>query len=308
MLTETRASHPRAESMLKGRLGLDTARVPHADRHGLLTVSRGELYVSDGTLRFRTGGGALPAGDYAIPFQALSCILVGPGTSVTHDALRLLARHGTGLVATGEDGVRHYASMPFGPDDSSLAREQARCWADPGRRVDAARRMYAWRFGEVLPVTDLAALRGIEGVRVKETYALQARVHGIQWRGRLYDRAKPDLNDAPNQALNHAASAVEAAAGVAVAVCGAIPQLGFIHEDSGMSFVLDVADLFRAEVTIPVAFAAAREAMRAADDVERVTRRMTGKALRERKVISLMIDRIKELFDGDDRSGDAGRP
>ncbi|MDP2312730.1 MAG: type I-E CRISPR-associated endonuclease Cas1e [Pseudomonadota bacterium] len=293
--------------MLKGRLGLETARVPHSDRHGLLTISRGELYVNDGTLRFKTGGGTLPSGDYAIPFQALSCILAGPGTSVTHDALRLLARHGTGFVATGEDGVRHYASMPFGPDDSSLARSQARRWADPKKRVDVARRMYAWRFGEVLPVTDIAALRGIEGVRVKETYALQARQHGITWRGRHYDRGDPSKNDVPNNALNHAASAVEAAAAVAVAVCGALPQLGFIHEDSGMSFVLDVADLLRAEVTIPVAFAAARQAMQDGEDVERATRRLAGKTMRDRKVIPGMIDRIKELFDGDDGGGDAGR-
>jgi CRISPR-associated protein Cas1 len=293
--------------MLKGRLGLETARVPHSDRHGLLALSRGELYVSDGTLRFRTGGGALPAGDYAIPFQALSCILAGPGSSVTHDALRLLARHGTGFVATGEDGVRHYASMPFGPDDSSLARAQARRWADPKQRVDVARRMYAWRFGEVLPVTDISALRGIEGARVKEAYAIQARQHGISWRGRHYDRGDPGKNDVPNNALNHAASAVEAAAAVAVATCGAVPQLGFIHEDSGMSFVLDVADLFRADVTIPVAFAAARTVIAHGEEVERATRRLAGKVLREGKVISGMIDRIKELFDGDDGNSDAGR-
>lgn len=85
--------------MLKGRLGLETARVPHVDRLGLFWVDRGELYVENGTLRFRTAGGVLPAGDYAVPFQMVSCILAGPGTSVTHDALRVLARHGTGFVA-----------------------------------------------------------------------------------------------------------------------------------------------------------------------------------------------------------------
>ncbi len=82
--------------MLKGRLGLETARVPHADRHGLLWLARGNLKAEDGTLRFITAGGAgWDAGDYAIPFQTVSMVLLGPGTTVSHDALRLLARHGT---------------------------------------------------------------------------------------------------------------------------------------------------------------------------------------------------------------------
>ena len=96
--------------MLKGRLGLETARIPHADRHGCLWLQRGNLYVKDGTLRFVTsGGGDLQSGDYALPFQAISNILLGPGSTVSHDCLRLLARHGTGLVAIGEDGVPGYA-------------------------------------------------------------------------------------------------------------------------------------------------------------------------------------------------------
>ena len=103
--------------MLKGRLGLETARVPHADRHGCLWLRRGNLVVEDGTLRFRTAGSdAFAAGDYGIPFQMVSVIFLEPGSTVSHDALRLLARHGTGLVATGEEGVRFYASMPFGQD------------------------------------------------------------------------------------------------------------------------------------------------------------------------------------------------
>src|SRR6266542_4202547 len=156
--------------MLKGRLGLETARIPQADRHGLLWLSRGNLYVESGTLRFRAaGGGELPAGDYAIPFQMVTAILLGTGSTVSHDALRILARHGTGLIAIGEDGTRMYASMPFGPDASALARRQAAAWADAsGERQRVARRMYGWRFGEVLPDEEIAVLRGIEGARMRE--------------------------------------------------------------------------------------------------------------------------------------------
>src|SRR3546814_9274552 len=109
--------------MLKGRLGLETARIPHADRHGLIWLARGNLSVTDGTLRFVTAGTPdMAAGDYAIPFQGISLILLGPGSTVSHDVLRLLARHGTGLAAVGDDGVRAYTAMPLGPDDSALAR------------------------------------------------------------------------------------------------------------------------------------------------------------------------------------------
>ena len=94
-------------------------------------------------------------------------------------------------------------------------------------------------------------MRGIEGAKMKATYRLVALQIGITWQGRRYDRARPMATDLPNQALNHAASAVEAAAAIAVAATATIPQLGFIHEDAGQSFVLDIADLFRDSVTIP---------------------------------------------------------
>ncbi len=290
--------------MLKGRLGLETARIPQADRHGLLWLGRGALTAEDGTLRFVCAGGPnLAAGDYAIPFQMVSMILLGPGSTVSHDVLRLLARHGTGLVAVGEDGVRLYSAPPLGADDSRIARRQARMWADAeDARLSIARRLYAWRLGEVLPHRDIAVLRGIEGARMKQMYQLLAQRHGIQWRGRHYDRQNPDAADLPNQAINHAATAVEAAASIAVAALSAIPQLGFIHEDSANAFILDIADLFRDEITIPVAFQAVHLSEKQPEiALERHVRRLAGRTLREKEVIERMIDHIKELFDADDR-------
>jgi CRISPR-associated protein Cas1 len=288
--------------MLKGRLGLETARIPHADRHGLIWLDRGALSVEDGCLRFVcAGGGTLDPGDYRIPFQTVSMILLGPGSTVSHDALRLLARHGTALVAVGVDGVRAYTAPPLLPDASDLARRQVRCWADAeGARLSIARKMYAWRLGEVLPHRDIAVLRGIEGARMKELYRLTAHRFGVPWRGRRYDRAAPGSDDLPNQAINHAATAVEAAAAVAVTATAAVPQLGFIHEDSGQSFVLDIADLFRDVVTLPIAFeAAARTAKHPEVSVDRTVRRLAGSRFRRDQVIPAMIDRIKALFDVD---------
>lgn len=284
--------------MLKGRLGLEMARLPHELRHGLVYLDRGRLEVEDGCLRFLcAGGGGLAAGDWQVPHQSVSLILLGPGSSVTHDALRLLARHNTGLAAVGEDGVRFYTAPPLLPDASELARRQARAWADPEVRVQIARRMYAWRLGEIVPADDLNVLRGIEGSRMKESYRLLAEQIGVPWRGRRYDRADPLAADIPNQALNHAASAVEAAAAVACACAGAIPQLGFIHEDSGQAFVLDIADLVRTTVTIPVAFRAAKEHLRGSPkSLDALVRRGAAASFRTERVIPQLIERVKALF------------
>ena len=297
--------------MLLGRLGLETARLPHSDRHGLELLDRGALTVEDGCLRFvSAGGGAVERGEYTIPHQSISLVMLGPGSTVSHDALRLLARHGAGLAAVGDDGVRLYTAPPLMPDFSNLARRQAELWADANRgRLDIARRMYAFRLQEILPHRDIAVLRGIEGARVKALYANLAQRHGIKWNGRRYDRANPLAADLPNQAINHAASAVEGAAAIAVTATATIPQLGFIHEDSGQSFVLDIADLFRDDVTVPCAFRAVAAQKKApGESIERLTRRITGETLRKQGVIAAMIDRIKTLFEPrDDDGGPPGR-
>jgi CRISP-associated protein Cas1 len=240
-----------------------------------------------------------------IPFQTVSCFSLGPGVTVSHDAMRIAARHGTGILFTGDGGVRVYASMPFGPDDSALARRQIAAWADAEARLRCVRRMYAWRLGEVLPDTDLDTLRGIEGARMRETYRLLTRQYGIKWDGRHYDRSNPERDDIPNQAINHAATAVEAAAMVATAVAGAIPQIGFIHEASGISFCLDIADLYRDSVTLPVAFGAVREFERQSQPamtLEAVTRKLAGRTFRKQHLVAAMIDKIKELFTDDSGS------
>lgn len=297
--------------MLKGRLGLETARIPQVDRHGLVWLERGRLIATDGTVSFKTAGFEdLPAGTYGIPHQTVSFILLGPGSMLSHDAARILARHQTGLAMIGQGGVRLYASLPPQPDQSARARAQARVWADPQQRIGVARRMYAWRLGEVLPEDDITVLRGIEGARVKATYKLLASQYGISWNGRRYDRAAPQAADDANQAINHASTAVLAIAELAVAISGTIPQLGFIHEDSGSAFALDVADLYRDTVTVPVAFAAAKERQRSGRDepIERLVRKACGRRFRQDKLVVQMLDKIKELFDANDGRGHDGTP
>jgi len=293
--------------VLKGRLGLETARIPHADRHGLMWLERGRLAVEYGNLVFTTAGNSqLEAGAYEIPFQQISSLLLGPGTVISHDALRLLARQQTGVLAVGSNGIRIYAvSMPFGPDRSALARKQARLWNDENKRVDVIRAMYAYRFGELLPdyLRDINSLRGIEGKRVKKVYEQLADQYGVQWNGRKFDRSNPDDDDLINQAINHSATASYAAAQIAVAVTGTIPQLGFIHESSGRAFALDIADLFRSSVILPIAFQAAQQVSQNRSlNIESHTRKLSGNTFQKSQLIPNMIDQIKELMDVDDDS------
>lgn len=290
--------------MLKGRLGLDTARIPHVDRHGLIWLERGELCVIDGCLNFMSGKDSLTPYNLQVPHQAVSMILLGPGSSVTHDALRLLARHGTLMAAVGQDGVRSYTAPPLLPDRSDVARRQAELWGNPRRRVSVARHMYALRLGEVLPHRDLDTLRGIEGSRVKTIYRLMADKHGVEWDGRHYDRNNPDATDIPNQAINHAATAVQAAAAIAVQSLAAVPQLGFIHEDSGQAFVLDIADLFRDTVTLNIAFTAAKKAIDGDQaTIDRLVRREASIVFRKQSVIPAMIDKIKQVLRTEETNG-----
>lgn len=291
--------------MLKGRLGLDTARVPHADRHGLVWLERGRLEVEDGCLRFVAASSeAMAAGDYQIPHQSVSAVLLGPGASVTHDALRLLARHGCCLCAVGAGGVRLYTAPPLGPDTSALALRQAALWSAKMTRLEVARRMYALRFDEIVRTRDIEVLRGMEGARIKRAYELAASKHGVPWRGRRYDRANPMAADLANQALNHAATTMQAAAAIAVAATGTIPQLGFVHEESGQSFVLDIADLRRHDVVLDIAFGAARAAERGTDRLDSLVRRGAAEAFRRQAVIPGLIEAIKTVL-GEDAAGAA---
>jgi CRISPR-associated protein Cas1 len=292
--------------VLKGRLGLERVQIAHADRHGLLYLDRGVLSVVDGCLHFNSGGGVLPAGDYQLPHQTLSAILIGPGTSLSHDVLRILARHGTSLVAVGTDATRLYTAPALGPDRSDLARAQARAWADDKQRIAIARKMYARRLGEVLPHTSIEVLRGIEGARVKESYKLLAQSFGMSWKRREYNRQNPDATDLVNQAINHAATAVRSAAGVAVAAVSALPQLGFIHEDSDQSFVLDIADLYRESVTLRLAFAAAKRMEQGSEEtVDRLVRQSAAREFRRVGLVPKMIDDIKSLFGVQDNGADS---
>ncbi|WP_335937034.1 type I-E CRISPR-associated endonuclease Cas1e [Streptomyces sp. PTD5-9] len=192
-----------------------------------------------------------------IPTAALSCLLLGPGVSVTTPALTTLARHGTSVVCVGAGGVRAYAGILPDSLTTHWLEQQVNCWSEPTRRLEIAVRMYGMRFPDTelpQPVT-LDQLRGLEGQRMKAFYKILAQQHGI---GRFRRNYRPDQwhsQDPVNLALSAANTCLYGIVHAALLALGLSPALGFVHAGTQHAFVYDIADLYKAETTLPLAFA-----------------------------------------------------
>ncbi|MGM9379962.1 type I-E CRISPR-associated endonuclease Cas1e [Streptomyces sp. NRRL F-5008] len=192
-----------------------------------------------------------------IPTAALSCLLLGPGVSITTPALTTLARHGTSVVCVGAGGVRAYAGILPDSLTTHWLEQQVAAWSDPTRRLDVAVRMYAMRFQDAeLPDTvTLDQLRGMEGQRMKALYKILAQQHGIGRFRRNYHPDQWQAQDPVNLALSAANTCLYGIVHAALLALGLSPALGFVHAGTQHAFVYDVADLYKAQTTLPVAFA-----------------------------------------------------
>ncbi|MEL5959403.1 type I-E CRISPR-associated endonuclease Cas1e [Streptomyces sp. CLV115] len=233
-----------------------------------------------------------------IPSATIGTLLLGPGTRVTHQAMALLGESGAGVAWVGEHGVRYYAGGRALTRSSGLIEAQATAWANRRTRLDVARAMYRLRFpGEDTAGRTRQDLLGMEGSRLRDCYKRESLRTGVPWRRREYNRDDFSAGDAPNQAITAAAQCMYGVSHSVVAALGCSPGLGFVHSGHERSFVMDVADFYRTEIAIPVAFDAAAEG---AEDVATRTRRM----LRDRIARTGLLDRcvrdIKELlgYDG----------
>jgi CRISPR-associated protein Cas1 len=194
-------------------------------------------------------------GSVAVPCAALNLLLLGPGTTVTHAAMRALAENGCLVCWTGEGGVRLYAHSTGETRSARNLIRQAYLASDPSERLQVIDRMYRLRFAEDLPAgLGLQQLRGREGLRVRAAYARWSEITGVPWQGRFYDRGDWRRGDPVNRALSTATSALYGICHAAIVATGYSPGLGFIHTGKMLSFVYDIADLYKAELTIPAAF------------------------------------------------------
>lgn len=200
------------------------------------------------------------AGKVPVPCANLALLMLGPGVSITHAAISVLADHGCLVAWCGEEGVRFYAVGMGETRGAGNFLHQARTWADADLRMQVVRRLYQLRFSEMFdPGLTLQQIRGMEGVRVRDAYAKAARQTGVSWSGRSYQRDKWSNADPVNRALSVANACLYGICHAAIVSAGFSPALGFIHTGKMLSFVYDVADLYKAEVTIPAAFRAAAE-------------------------------------------------
>lgn len=194
---------------------------------------------------------------FLVPCASIATLLLGPGTSITHAAIKTLADNACEVHWVGQDVLRFYATGRGGAGNTERLQHQATLWADSLQRLAVVRRMYEFRFADGLPPDlTLQQIRGHEGVRVRTLYSQLSQTTGVEWKGRDYKQT--DWNDADpiNQALSIANSCLYAVCQAALNSVGYSPALGFIHTGKPLSFAYDIADLYKAETTIPAAFEA----------------------------------------------------
>ena len=226
-----------------------------SDSISYVYVEHSVIEQQDSSVVLLTKDGRIP-----VPIASTTCLLIGPGTSVTHAAIKAICDNGCLAVWCGEKLGRFYATG-LGETRSSLnLLHQAALCMDKTSHLEVVRRMYARRFPKQLQEDrTLEQLRGMEGIRMKEAYKTMARFTGVPWHGRDYKTTAWDDADPINQALSVANVLLYSVCQAAVVSLGYSPALGFIHTGKMLSFVYDVADLYKTDITIPAAFEAVKD-------------------------------------------------
>lgn len=255
--------------------------IPLKDRTSMIFLQYGQLDVLDGAFVLIDKTGVRTH----IPVGSVACIMLEPGTRISHAAVRLASTVGTLLVWVGEAGVRLYASGQPGGARADKLLYQAKLALDDDLRLKVVRKMYELRFCEPPPARrSVEQLRGIEGARVRQTYALLAQRYGVKWHGRKYDPKDWEKGDVVNQCISAATSCLYGITEAAVLAAGYAPAIGFIHSGKPLSFVYDIADIIKFDTVVPKAFDIAarnpsapdRDVRLACRDIFRTTK-MTGK-------------------------------
>lgn len=232
-----------------------------------------------------------------VPCASLTTLLLGPGTTITHAAMRTLAESGCLVMWSGEAGVRLYAQGLGETRSSRWTLQQARLWSDEASHMRVVRRMYEMRFDEPVPPSEtLEQLRGREGVRVRSTYRRLSQATGVKWEGRSYRRGAWDAADPLNRALSAANACLYGICHSAILSVGCSPALGFIHTGRLLSFVYDVADLYKTSVTIPAAFAVVVEST---EDVERRVRYLVRDSAYDGELLKRIVPDLREILELD---------
>lgn len=272
--------------------------IPIKERLSVLYIEYGQLDVLDGAFVVIDKLGVRTH----IPVGGVVCLMLEPGTRVSHAACALAARAGTLLVWIGEAGVRLYSAGQPGGARADRLLYQAKLALDDELRLKVVRKMYALRFGEEPPQRrSVEQLRGIEGARVRETYKRMASKYGVEWKARNYDVDDWGQGDIANRCLSSATACLYGVTEAAVLAAGYAPAIGFIHTGKPLSFVYDIADVYKFETVVPLAF---RIAARSPVNAEQQVRLACRDSFRETRLLERIIPGIEDML----AAGEIPRP
>jgi CRISPR-associated protein Cas1 len=221
------------------------------DKYPFIYLERGRLEIDDASVKWID----CEKNVVRLPIATLNCLLLGPGTSITHEAVKVTAQANCSICWVGEDSLLFYACGQSPTADTRNLREQVKLSADPKKSLDIAKRMYARRFPDAdLAGKSLKELMPMEGYRIRTLYEQKAQEYGVGWKGRSYTPGKFQLGDITNQILTACNAALYGILSSAVHSMGYSPHIGFIHSGSPLPFVYDLADLYKEHLCIDLAF------------------------------------------------------
>ena len=283
-----------------GMLKPDLQALPQIrDRMTFLYLERCQINRQDSAITVIDEEGIM-----LIPAAAISVLLLGPGTTVTHRAMELIGDAGVCIIWVGEHGVRYYASGRPLTHKAGLLMRQAALASNQKQHLEVVRKMYQLRFpGEDISHLTLPQLRGREGARVRSAYRRAAEEWGIDWNGRVYDPENFAEGDAVNQALSAGHACLYGLAHAVIVAMGCSAGLGFVHIGHENSFVYDIADLYKAETTIPIAFEIAAQQ---SDDLPAMTRRRVRDIFVQQHILERMVRDIKWLLSDSEENSTPG--
>lgn len=264
--------------------------IPLKDRNSMMFVGMGQIDVRDGAFVVIDKNGER----MHIPVGSIACLMLEPGTRISHAAIKLASLTGTLIIWVGEAGVRLYSAGQPGGARSDKLLYQAKLALDDELRLKVVRKMFEIRFGEPAPQRrSIEQLRGIEGARVKKTYQMFAKQYNIEWHGRRYDPKDWEKGDTINQCLSAATSCLYGITEAAVLAAGYAPAIGFVHSGKPLSFIYDIADLIKFETVVPVAF---KVASKHSFQPDRDVRIACREAFRSTKILKRLIPLIEEVL------------
>lgn len=278
---------------MSSRPPLERVALPRVtDRLSFLYVERCVIHRDQNSLTIRDEKGTV-----RLPAASITTLLLGPGTSVSHQAVSLVAECGVTCVWVGENSVRYYAHGRSLAQSSTLLQEQARKVSNERLRLAVARSMYSMRFaGEDVSALSMRSLRGREGARMREIYRQNSLRTGVAWTRRAYDPNRFSDGDPVNQALSVANYSLYGVIHAVIVSLGCSTGLGFVHVGHDRSFVYDIADLYKAETSIPIAFDVARDYP---DDCVVMARKKMRDSIFEKKIIERAVRDVKILLEGE---------